>query len=216
MTALGEKIKELREAKGWTQGQLAIRADVERSYISVLEIGRVGKPSAEKLLKLARALGVPADTLYAVAGYTQRQPHERAPEPPAEMLRQLIASMPVAIPIVETIAHAGEGGGVAIDYTYVPPQEARGRNLRAVHVRGDCMEPVASEGDLIIVDLDGSPHEGSIVVAVLNHEDVQVRRYLGHTDSTALLGCENSKYGSVEVDDVRIIGVVIQIVKRVG
>jgi transcriptional regulator with XRE-family HTH domain len=73
---LTSKVKELRKALDWTQGQLAQKAGVSRSYISLLEIGKVGTPSAEKMLAIARALRVPVETLYTAAGY--------APEPKGE------------------------------------------------------------------------------------------------------------------------------------
>ncbi len=69
--SLGKKVKELREAKAWTQGQLATYAKLGhsgRQYISLLEIEKIEKPSAEKVLRLAQALEVHEDVLYQAAG----------------------------------------------------------------------------------------------------------------------------------------------------
>lgn len=61
-TTVGERVRELRESMGWSQGQLAFRSAVHSSHISMIERGiRVPKPKT--LHKLALALGVEADEL---------------------------------------------------------------------------------------------------------------------------------------------------------
>jgi transcriptional regulator with XRE-family HTH domain len=51
------RLKQLREAKGWTQEQLAAKAGYSRAYIARLEIGR-HDPPLSALEKLAKALKV--------------------------------------------------------------------------------------------------------------------------------------------------------------
>jgi transcriptional regulator with XRE-family HTH domain len=53
---LGVRVKELREARGWTQAQLATRSKVERSTVQNVESGRVRRPNT--LPHIADALGV--------------------------------------------------------------------------------------------------------------------------------------------------------------
>jgi len=60
---LGEIVRELREAKGLTQAQLAERAQIALSYVTVIEAGQQGSPSRQILQRLARALDVPAKRL---------------------------------------------------------------------------------------------------------------------------------------------------------
>lgn len=60
---LGEKIRELRKAKGMTLEQLAEQTDSSKGYIWELENRNTRKPSGEKLLKVAEALGVTAEFL---------------------------------------------------------------------------------------------------------------------------------------------------------
>jgi HTH-type transcriptional regulator / antitoxin HipB len=59
--ALGVRLKELRESRGWTQAQLATRAKVERSTIQNVESGRVRRPNT--LPHIADALGVTVEDL---------------------------------------------------------------------------------------------------------------------------------------------------------
>ena len=54
----GEKIKELRDEKGYTLDELARLTKSSKSYIWELENRNPPRPSAEKLAKIASALGV--------------------------------------------------------------------------------------------------------------------------------------------------------------
>ena len=60
---LGDKIRDLRKAKGLTLEQLAAQTESSKGYIWELENRNTRKPSGEKLLKIAEALGVTADFL---------------------------------------------------------------------------------------------------------------------------------------------------------
>jgi transcriptional regulator with XRE-family HTH domain len=59
----GRRLKERREARGWTQEQLAERSKVPAAMISHFETGVRGTPSADNLVKLANALDVTIDYL---------------------------------------------------------------------------------------------------------------------------------------------------------
>lgn len=52
------RLKQLREAKGWSQARLADKADVTREYIARLETGK-HDPPLSRVEKLATILGVP-------------------------------------------------------------------------------------------------------------------------------------------------------------
>lgn len=58
---IGLKIKELRNNKGYTLDKLAELAECSKSYIWELENKTPPRPSAEKLAKIAKALGVTID-----------------------------------------------------------------------------------------------------------------------------------------------------------
>jgi transcriptional regulator with XRE-family HTH domain len=56
---LGETVKRLREARGWTQTELARRAGLTQGYIAKLETpGYVTSPSLDVALQLAEAFGM--------------------------------------------------------------------------------------------------------------------------------------------------------------
>ncbi|WP_018083760.1 helix-turn-helix domain-containing protein [Asticcacaulis benevestitus] len=62
-TPLGDKIRDLRKAKGYTLDKLAELADSSKSYIWELENKNPPRPSADKISKIAAVLGVTADYL---------------------------------------------------------------------------------------------------------------------------------------------------------
>ena len=75
MATVGERIKEVREVKGWTQEKLAAEADISKSFLS--EVEKHGKNiSLDLLLKVATALGASVGYLASGEGL---QPGERRP-----------------------------------------------------------------------------------------------------------------------------------------
>jgi transcriptional regulator with XRE-family HTH domain len=58
-STVGRNLRRLRNAKGWSQEELAFKAKVDRSYLSQLETGNYSA-SVTMLEKLAKALGVEA------------------------------------------------------------------------------------------------------------------------------------------------------------
>ncbi len=75
MATVGERIREVREAKGWTQERLATEADISKSFLS--EVEKHGKNiSLDLLLKVATALGASVGYLASGEG---SQPGERKP-----------------------------------------------------------------------------------------------------------------------------------------
>lgn len=62
--ACGIVLRRLRKDAGLTQEQLALEADLQRSYVSILELGQQ-QPSLTTILKLADALKCSAQSLMA-------------------------------------------------------------------------------------------------------------------------------------------------------
>lgn len=61
--AFGQALRHLRTRRKWTQVELALRADVDRNYISLIELGR-NSPSVRMVFRLCEALDVsPADLM---------------------------------------------------------------------------------------------------------------------------------------------------------
>ena len=62
-TALGRRVRALRQARGWSQERLAEAADMDRSYLAGIEVG-ARNPSLQALVKLAGAFRVELADLF--------------------------------------------------------------------------------------------------------------------------------------------------------
>ena len=71
--ALGQALRKLRTERGWSQSELALRVQMDRNYLSLIELGR-NSPSVRMLVRLCSALDVKAaDVLTDVDRRLQRQ-----------------------------------------------------------------------------------------------------------------------------------------------
>jgi transcriptional regulator with XRE-family HTH domain len=78
---LGKELKNAREAAGLSQEKLAFEAEIDRSYVSLLENDRKS-PTLDVLCRLGDALGLPASELVARVEKTRR------PKPAAKSVKQ--------------------------------------------------------------------------------------------------------------------------------
>lgn len=67
LSAVGNRVRDLRADRGWTQEDLVERADIDRSYLADLERG-VTNPSLLILARVAKGLGIDLATLFAEDG----------------------------------------------------------------------------------------------------------------------------------------------------
>lgn len=60
--AFGDALRAARRGRGWSQERLALEAEANRNYISLVEMGK-NSPSVRMLFKLCAALGTHPETL---------------------------------------------------------------------------------------------------------------------------------------------------------
>jgi putative transcriptional regulator len=65
LVELENRVREAREARGWTQAELANRIGVSRKTVNTVENG-VFVPSTVVALKLAAALGTSVEALFSL------------------------------------------------------------------------------------------------------------------------------------------------------
>jgi transcriptional regulator with XRE-family HTH domain len=92
---LGEKLKALREARGWSQQELARRSGVRQALLSELELGKKEDTTGRNLRRLARALHVSVD--YLVGMYNG--PPDPRGRPGEELTLDGSAPLPATIPL---------------------------------------------------------------------------------------------------------------------
>lgn len=65
--SIGERILTLRTQRGWSLRKLALYSGVSHAYISLLETGKIDRPSMKHISKLAGALEIGVEELIGVA-----------------------------------------------------------------------------------------------------------------------------------------------------
>jgi len=71
---LGTTLRQLREERGWSQGQLAVHSGVDQSHLSKIERDVHDTINARVLARIADALNVSADYLMVEAGWLESRP----------------------------------------------------------------------------------------------------------------------------------------------
>jgi transcriptional regulator with XRE-family HTH domain len=83
---LGERIRQLRRERGWSQGDLATRLGGDPGQVSRYETGKIS-PSVDVVVKLAEAFDISAD--YLLIDGTARRPLHA----PADLLGERLAQL---------------------------------------------------------------------------------------------------------------------------
>lgn len=95
MQTFGERIRELRKAKGLTQREFADQLGIDFTYVSKIENGRTEIPPSEQLItRMAVLLSVNANELLSLAGqFDHRELQKVVSETPevGALLRRLQA-----------------------------------------------------------------------------------------------------------------------------
>lgn len=178
---LGDAVRQHRQRRGLSQGELAKLSGYSPAFICNIERGKYRFTSPEALARISRALKIQPDELYKAAGVikTTKSNYRKVPKTPQEIIAELETSMPIAIPVVADI-HAGPSD--ALDYVYWARSSPVKRNLKALRVKGFCMSPKIEEGDIIIIDPDASPVKGKDIVVCHDDGQIWLKIYGQHGD----------------------------------
>ena len=202
---LGEKLKKSREAKGFTQKELAEKSGVSQGTISLLESNnrRFMQDSIEKILEI---LGLKEEDFFGSGLSPVAISHEIHPRPipviswvHAGAFVECFDSWPPGV--------SGEGDPV---YSYVKT----GPNAFGLKVSGDSMFPRIMQGDIVIVDPAIRCDNGSICVVWVN-ADVSIKLFWDH-ETEIVLKPMNDKYPDTIIQkdskvDFRVIGKVVDV-----
>lgn len=148
MPTVAEMIADAMARKGYSQQRLAKETGLTPAWINmILRRGRLPGPVA--LIRLADALELDRRTLIRQAHYERAYPAWRPYLEPGGT----DDSPKMQIPVIGTASDSGEPGEVAL--AAAPQQTLKtvgfGEDCRAILVRGDSLEPVAYDGQYVII-----------------------------------------------------------------
>lgn len=158
--ALGERIRDEREKRGWSQADLARRVGVSQVTINKIENGQTVK--SKWLPEIMVLLNIP------IAGSLPEEP----PEAPLGDIAISRHKMPLDIP-VKGVAVGGDDAdfsfnGTISEYVRRPPGLTRSNGVYAVHVVSDSMAPRFDPNDLLYVSSLKMPVPGDYVIVELH------------------------------------------------
>lgn len=151
----GEKIKELRLAKGLTQDELATMVGITQGFMGLIERGGRKGHDADLVNRLASALGVPLDTFAPLIS-----PGVTVPPPPSA------TQQAYAYPLVGTVGASDVDKPDVYDTPYAKVSVAKkySDETIALRVRGKSCEPRIPDGSIVIVEPASEPVDGKFHV----------------------------------------------------
>ena len=196
MNTLGDRIRILRSGRALTQQAVAEALGVSRSAVAMWEKDE-REPDLETLAQLAKLLGVPLTALV-----------ERREAPLPQNLRPVRARR---IPLLGTIA-AGEPIFAEEEHETDVDVDGSARADFALEVKGESMEPVYKDGDVVYIRRQDDVRDGQVAAVVVDDSATLKRVYhlpvgvqlmpLNPAFAPMLFTPENS-------DSVRILGLAV-------
>lgn len=205
MKTAANKIRDIRQTRGWTQQKLAESVSVSPEHISQVESG-AKNASYQLLVRISEALGVAISALFSeeVNGVETSQPKYRIP-----VKARVVAGM--ADEAIECLEEP-----IGWEWSSEQPQDDRD----VIEIFGDSMEPDFLEGDRLVVQHNVEPRNGDVVVAEWhpNGDDerlLTVKVYFKKNGMALLVPINKAKYQTKLMDKHwQICGVVVKHIRR--
>ncbi|RAN62199.1 hypothetical protein B8A44_07965 [Dolosigranulum pigrum] len=217
-------LKERRLELGLTLEEVGDIVGVGKSTVRKWEQGMISNMGRDKIVSISKALKIsPLDILeieeqnniYTI--YNQLNPHRQTKVynfATDQLNEQRVEETPAIYHTVQVYSLLSAGTGIVdLDPTdtteielngHVPPHDL------AFEVRGDSMEPVFENGEIVFVKKTQDIHNGQIVAVQINEEAFIKKVYIN--DDHMRLVSLNKDYEDIiatEQDDIRIVGKVL-------
>ncbi len=193
MTTLGERVREERRAKGWSQAELARRvsnAGYQMTQGGIAQIERRGETAPKSIVQLAQALGVSVHWLQSsrgdkTAGIAAGDGEQLSMLPAGRPGRGAGANGAAPGPRhrlqVFASAQGGKDGAIVLSNEPVSwlPRDPRLEGVPdafGCFVSGESMEPAYEKGNILLVNPSVQPEPGDDVVFM--REDKDGQRYV--------------------------------------
>jgi phage repressor protein C with HTH and peptisase S24 domain len=170
-TPIARNLAALAKAAGYNYKSLSLAAGIGETYVREIVTGRIRKPSFDKLSAIASVLQVPIAAITEAPDIPSPLP-TKAPLSPDLALGNIVppaaATLPRDLPVMGTAAGSAVGafqfeGGV-VDMVRRPPALAGAKDVYAIYVVGDSMQPQHNDGELRFVHPHRPIHIGDTVI----------------------------------------------------
>jgi SOS-response transcriptional repressor LexA len=200
---VGLRIKALREARGWSQGQLSAVSGIPRPTITQIEAK--SDPRAATLSKIANAFDITVEELFGKPKIEK--------ESPERLWEKLKAYQPVSVPVRGSVPSGvveAEEEPVE-EHINIQRELLRGKHEHGIYALrvngqslvGDGIQP----GDYVVVELGASVVDGKIYIIRMDKK--VVARHIHRINGKYKLTATNGDYREIEPDQVEVLGRVI-------
>jgi repressor LexA len=122
----------------------------------------------------------------------------------------------LSIPLLGAIQAGRPIEAVRTSETLEIPRDMMSRNVFALRVKGDSMiDDGILDGDYVVVEPCQSPKNGDIIVALIDKDDVTLKRFYREKDHIRLQPA-NKRYQPIRVKKVTIQGKVRGVIRKFG
>jgi len=214
MKTVSRKIKDAINRKGFsTVKECAQKLDLPYELLRKV-VGEDHIPKDEQLLIYARKLGIDAKDLLFTA-YHQKAPTEFKEYFEKKVIREAPASYN-RIPLLTWVQAGGFGSGAdqypypGVSSEYVET-DLQGKYLFAMRVKGNSMEPLFFDSEILIVDPETQPRPGDYVVVKNDDAEEATFKQLKKYRGMWVLHPLNPNYEDIEMTkEMRVVGKVIR------
>lgn len=217
-------LKERRLELGLTLEEVGDIVGVGKSTVRKWEQGMISNMGRDKIVSISKALKISPldileieakDNIYTI--YNQLNPHRQTKVynfATDQLNEQRVEETPAIYHTVQVYSLLSAGTGIVdLDPTDTTEIELNGhvpQHDLAFEVRGDSMEPVFENGEIVFVKKTQDIHNGQIIAVQIN-EEAYIKKVYINDDHMRLVSL-NKEYEDIianENDDIRIVGKVL-------
>lgn len=205
VTTFKERFSELFDESEQTTAELAARLHVSKQTLSAWRLG-VRSPKEPTIIAIARYFNV--DEMWLMGFNVEKEAKHPQSALPADIVPIKMAQI-YRLPILGAVAagepvYEEEFYGVGVD----SPVKAD----YALRIKGDSMEPLYLDGDIVFIRKIDAVREGTIAVVLVDNE-VCLKRVYFVSNGVQLIS-ENPRYPPMictvpEHDNIRVMGIVV-------
>ncbi len=212
-----DRLKKLIEVTGYSMRQFAKELGISPSTFHEYIKGRT--PPADLLVRICERFNVSESWLLTGEGPMFRQ--EVKPRSNAKLIE--LQDIPVVARVGAGFPHLNFDDVEVLYYIPLPAGRYK-KNAFAVEVWGDSMEPVLTEGDVVVCEpfsgfVTDIPNSKIVVIANSSGELLikRIKKFISpdYSQVKVLFYSDNPKYPPIELEEeYRIIGIAVEVVQR--
>lgn len=207
MDTLAKRLVEAMELNDIRQSDLVEKTGINKGAISSYISGRY-EPKQRNIYRLSKALNVSEAWLMGLDVPMRRSEGEPYNKKKLKAVRiPVLGRVQAGLPI--------EAHEEILDYEEIEPSMALNGDYFGLQVRGDSMMPRFVQGDVVIVRQQSDAESGDIVIALVNGDEVTIKKLIKYDDEGIALVSLNPTYQPMRFSEDDIVSKPVNIIGKV-